>query len=337
MKQRWKSWLKAAAGALTALALLNAFCAWYYNPTAYQWDDFRTTDTIREPGAFTSRATEGIAWSRIDENGYNNPSAPGEEGVSVLMMGSSHTEALNVAQDQSASARLEAMLRADGETGRVYNIGISSHNLPRNAANLSRALERFQPTDCVVIETFGLTFPVAYLMGAMDDSLGRLERTEEWLPDWITRQPLSKTLYHQWMELTSGQNALAEDSSGLDDEYYQNYEDMMTRWFTWMREITDAHGVRLIVYYHPHLLLQADGSAIAEPSERYAEAYAAAARRAGIVFLDMTQPFLDAYAAEYALPHGFCNTAAGAGHLNAKGHELIAEALYKAIREEAGA
>ena len=56
----------------------------------------------------------------------------------------------------------------------------------------------------------------------------------------------------------------------------------------------------------------------------------------GITFLDLTQDFLDAYESEHILPHGFVNTAAGEGHLNAEGHEIIARALYEIIQQEGG-
>ena len=38
--------LAGAAGALAALVVLDVFCAWYYNPTAYEWDEYQATDVI---------------------------------------------------------------------------------------------------------------------------------------------------------------------------------------------------------------------------------------------------------------------------------------------------
>ena len=254
MKQKWKTALKCLAGALAALAALNLFCAWYYNPTAYEWDEARATDTIRTPGAFTSRATEGFAWMRMDENGYNNASAPGEEGVSVLMMGSSHAEALNVMQDESAAARLNEMLAADGARGMVYNIGVSSHTLPRCVANLDRALERFQPADYVVLETQDVSFPLASLAAALEDSFERLPRTDVPLPDWITGQPLVRALYRQIASLRGGEAALADEgfSFELTEETYETYVGWLGFWLNEARKTAEAHGVGLIIYYHPH-------------------------------------------------------------------------------------
>ena len=55
-----------------AVAILDAFCWWFYNPVAYVHDDVRATDTVRVPNTFNSRAKEGFAWHMTDANGYNN-------------------------------------------------------------------------------------------------------------------------------------------------------------------------------------------------------------------------------------------------------------------------
>jgi len=55
-------------------------------------------------------------------------------------------------------------------------------------------------------------------------------------------------------------------------------------------------------------------------------------------FLDMTGHFLSTYGQEHILPHGFANTAPGAGHLNAHGCDMVARALAEImLGGEAGA
>ena len=142
-----RSLLKNAAAVLVGLLLLDGFCAWYYNPAPYEYAEHRATDVIREPGALYAQAKEGLCVARVDENGYNNPAGIAEECISVLFMGSSHAEGFTVLADDNAARLLDGMLRADGREGHVYNIAISNHDLPRNAANLGRALEAFAPSD----------------------------------------------------------------------------------------------------------------------------------------------------------------------------------------------
>ena len=71
-------------------------------------------------------------------------------------------------------------------------------------------------------------------------------------------------------------------------------------------------------------------------SPEYLRAFSEACEAAGVLFVDMSERFLQAYEAEHILPHGFANTAMGQGHLNADGHRLVAEALYDAIVEAEG-
>ena len=343
MKQKWKTALKCLAGALAALAALNLFCAWYYNPTAYEWDEARATDTIRTPGAFTSRATEGFAWMRMDENGYNNASAPGEEGVSVLMMGSSHAEALNVMQDESAAARLDEMLAADGARGMVYNIGVSSHTLPALRRQPSTARwSASSPTDCVVLETQDVLLPAGQSGGRawrMPSSACRA--TDVPLPDWITGQPLARALYRQSDEPAAAREAAQADEGcpvrahGREPmtTYVATLAFLARRWRA--RRPAPTTASRLIIYYHPHLALQADGSAVsAAPPALYAEALAEAAARVGVVYLDLSAGLSGRLRGRAAsLPHGFANTAAGAGHLNADGpRDRRAERCTRALR-----
>lgn len=335
MHSRWIRILKVLGAVFLALAVLDLFCAWYYNPTSYLRDPDRATDLIRQPEAFTSRATEGFASMRMDAQGYNNASVP-DENIFVLMMGSSHTEALNVPQDQNASAQLQVLLSEAGYPGAVYNIGISSHTFARNAANLPRALEKFQPTGYVVVETADVLMFTAAVHAARDDVMDLLPETDSPLPAWLTNRPLAATLYRQWGNLTSEEEEQI-DTSYIPPDILQRYQQALTELFLQMRTEADAAGVELIFYYHPHLALTGDGGAETMTQRQCLGAFSAACQEAGITFLDLSETFLQAYEADYTLPHGFVNTSPGTGHLNADGHAIIARALFETIAEKEAA
>ena len=344
-----KSILKHAAAVLLGILILDAFCAWYYNPAPYQRPEVRSTDKIRRPDAWTSQAKEGIGVHIMDENGYNNPPDTHGDGVSVLMMGSSHTEALNVPTRDNASQQLEAMLRADGRTGRVYNIGISSHTFPHNAANLARALERFRPADYVVIETDSLRFRWRLVNRAMNDDMRRLGLHASSLPEILTDRPILKQLYRQYRALIGRTDGLDEDEDDealleapedtgdvYPEDMIERYRLGMTDWFRLLnRQAADA-GVRLIIYYHPWVDLCMDGTMAFGTNEQCLAAFRQACEDAGVIFIDMTEEFRRAYEESHVVPKGFANTALGAGHLNREGHRLVAEAVYRAICEAEG-
>lgn len=336
MKKRWKKAAATLAGLLVALVALDLFCYGYYNPAGYEWDEYRATDTIREPGAFTARAREGFAWATIDDNGYNNAQVPGEDGVFVLMMGSSHTEGLYVKPGEDVSSQLHARLMERGLEGCVYNIGISAHTLMRNAANLERALSRFEPTGYVVLETQEVKFGKSSVEKALNDSFERQPWTESVISDFISRRPLLRTLYRQWEVLMNGGDE-EEAQAEVTAEQLAQYEAALTQLMEKLRAEADDHGVELIVYYHPHLYLQEDGSALPQTDAGCLDAFSSACAAAGVEFLDMTDAFLAAYAQGHILPHGFSNTAPGVGHLNPQGNALIADALCAKILEKEAA
>lgn len=339
MKVNWRKTAKTIAALALALAILNGFCFWYYNPAEYDWDEYRATDNIREPGAFTSRAKEGIAWTTIDENGYNNAVVPGEDGVFILMMGSSHTEGLNVMQDETVPSQLQQRLQAAGVDGLVYNIGISAHNFTRNAANFDRAMVRFSPSGYVVLETQYVKFNKSAIESAMNDEFERFSATEAVISEWISAQPLTRTLYRQWQSFSAGigEDAETAEEFVITQEMLDQYETALTALLVKMRDSARETGAELIIYYHPHLQIQADGMAIADSDEGCRAAFTAACAAVEVPFLDMTDTFLRAYAEEGVLPHGFANTAPGVGHLNPQGNALIAQALCEKILEWEGA
>lgn len=336
MSSRIKKLIKPALGILAGLMILNLFCTFYYNPTGYIPSGTGATDLVREKGAFTSRATEGIAFMHIDEYGYVNPSVPGDDGIFVLMMGSSHTEALNVMPEDNASAQLERMLHDAGYSGCVYNIGMSSHTMVRNVSNYPAALDAFNPTGYVVLETADVIMYTHSLEDARTGQLERLPATGADAPGFITGIPLFKTLYRQISNLTGeGHTELYADH--IPEDAMERYEQELVTVFTMMRDEAAAHGAEVIVYYHPHLDINFDGSVSPATQHQCIEAFTRAADTAGITFVDMTPIFMDEYAAAFILPHGFSNTPAGTGHLNPEGHRMIAEELFRVISEkEAG-
>lgn len=329
MKSKWKRIAAVAAALILCFALLDVFCFWYYNPAAYVWDDARATDTVRAPGVFTSRAKEGIAWARVDADGYNNPGVPGEDGVFVLMMGSSHTEGFNVMQHETTSSLLQENLLAAGVEGNVYNLGMSAHVFARNAGNMDRALERYSPR-YIVLETQTVKIGRSEIERAAGDGFERLPWTRPVISEWVSERPLLRTVYRQWETLTGGEGEEAVEAE-ITPEQLEQYGAALTQLLIIMRETADVHGATLIIYYHPHLQLNADGSVSPLTDADCLRVFSESCAAAGVTFVDMTQPFMQAYADQHILPHGFINSAPGTGHLNADGNRIIADVLCDEI------
>ena len=332
MKKKKNRVIKSIAAVLAALVVLDLFCIWYYNPAKYEWDEYRATDNVRTANRFTSRASEGIAYSVTDAYGYNNAEIPGEDGVSVLMMGSSHLEGYNVMPEENVAVLLSEMLKEEGYDGFIYNIGTSAHNFTRNVANLERALERFAPKDYLIMETASIMITEADINAALNDSYNRNTYTKTYGVEWLTSRPLFAAVYKQWQALNQIPTGEEIQEFVITDEVVEAYRVLITELIRKIADAAEEYGVKPIIYYHPHLVPQADGTAIADVGDvRCLNAFREVCENAGVGFVDMTDEFMRNYAENHILPHGFINSAPGEGHLNAEGNAMIAQALCAAV------
>jgi hypothetical protein len=122
-------------------------------------------------------------------------------------------------------------------------------------------------------------------------------------------------------------------SGGLDefnkDDYLQALNMVMQR----LNQTSIDNNIKPIIFYHPHLSLNKDGSASANTDNEYLNAFKTACINNDIYFIDMTDTFIEEYQVNHILPYGFANTAVGAGHLNKNGHKIIANELFRRINE----
>ena len=85
--------------------------------------------------------------------------------------------------------------------------------------------------------------------------------------------------------------------------------------------------------YHPTTTLNNDGSLTLSSENENVKEFEKLCQDNGIYFLDMSKRFKEEYEKNYILPYGFSNTSVGSGHLNKYGHEMVADELYKLIKE----
>lgn len=88
------------AGILSIIILSLLLCLYSVTPVHIE-NKKRNTDYVWPANSVWVKMTEGTAYGKFDENGYNNKTVVNNPDIIVL--GSSHMEALNVMQDQNAS------------------------------------------------------------------------------------------------------------------------------------------------------------------------------------------------------------------------------------------
>ena len=154
---------------------------------------------------------------------------------------------------------------------------------------------------------------------------------------WIVllqKLPFLRLLYTQFFKggaLAFGGDA-QESVPAAEGDYRGSLSPLLDRLSTESR----AHGVKLILAYHPALLPEADGSVSPDTDPEKLAAFRELCAEKDIVFVDLTERFLASFAEESVFANGFSNTAPGSGHLNRVGHRLFAEGVYAALRDGEG-
>ncbi len=322
-------WLiKALAAGALALILLSVVVTGYEftgthidNPEGY-------TDYKWNPYQYKGTMTEGFSWLSMDQNGFNN-GYPAADAVDILLMGSSHMEAVNIPPDKNVGYLLNE--RLEKEAGLyTYNIGVSGHTLYHCAKNMEAAVDTYHPS-VVAVETSTVELDTTAMEKVLAGSYPKLKSYDSGLLYQIQRIPSIKWLYKQAGDLSFPAAASAAPPAPSWDKDRVAYAAALDGLLAQMKAAADRSGADLILFYHPTLRLNADGSASVDTPAEALALFASLCEENGVVFLDMTADFLENYRLAHTLPHGFSNTPVGTGHLNETGHALVADRLCGAI------
>lgn len=329
MKQKIKWFAKAVLAGVLAFSVACAVCLIYYNPGIHITNKTGVTDYRWLSNSFTGTMIEGIAWHKTDRNGFYNDNSALDKKMNILVMGSSHMEGTNIPYEQSAPRILSELT---GLT--VYNIGTSGHGLLTNVKNLENALSVMHPTDYVIIETVSTTFFKEDIEKCLSGEMEALLSYDSGLLFELQKLPYFKLMYSQLRKWQSG-NAATEDSSSVQAPAESNISlSSYLELASYIHEICEKHGVKPIIFYHPSLSLNPDGSATVYNDTDTISKMQEVCEKNNIIFIDMSDDFLKMYEEENVLPNGFCNTAVGFGHLNKYGHTAIARRLAAEIKSD---
>ena len=317
------------AGVISVI-LLSIFTLIYSNTGIHVTNPSHATDYMWESYQFKSTLAEGFSWLRFNEDGFNNIfSINSKDGIDILLMGSSHMEAVNVAYNENTGYLLNEYL----PNMVTYNIGISGHDIYRCAANLESAMKYYGPDKYVVIETDRVMLEPYRISEVIDGTLTPIPSHDSGIVYIVQKYiPCVLPIYRglsNWNN--AGQTTDVELSN--DMEIYQpnaEYERQLERFMGMISE--SAANCKVIIVYHPATVLDDNGELLHDNDE-YVRVFKESCSDNGIVFLDMYEDFLDEYEREKKLAHGFSNTAIGSGHLNEVGHALIANRLAVCIEE----
>ena len=258
---------------------------------------------------------------RFDNEGFNNKEKYSGK-PDILLMGSSHMEAVQVKQEENTGYLLNEYL--DYHT---YNIGISGHTIYSCVKNLSKANAYYSPSNYIIIETDS----VELNNDKMEEVLkGKYPTIPSYSSGAFYQSqiyfPVVKMMYKKILDWKSADVIDSDHNNQASTETYLN--------LFLKKAKTDAGHATLIIMYHPSINFNNSGKMIVNNDG--VDKFEKSCKENGIVFVNMTNDFEDLYYDNHKLPYGFINTGVGVGHLNKYGHKIIAERLTKTIEELEG-
>ena len=215
----------------------------------------------------------------------------------------------------------------------AYNIAVSGQTLANLCRNLEGAIKEYKPRKYVILECQSVTPSLENIKAAVDGTLPKIEKESGKLAELLQGIPYLRLLYMQLSNIqAANETPKANDFPEVpDSEYIAAIKSLIAK----VKIVSMTYGVEPIIVYHPHVLLNTDGTIRLEQPERteYVSMFSYGCTENGVKFVDMTDDIFAGYSKDYRLPHGFSNTQAGTGHLNAYGHDLVAKRLYETIKD----
>lgn len=327
--------LKIIGAGIVSIIILSILCFGYYFIPVHIENEKHNTDFTWPKNSIWIKGTEGFSYGRFDTQGYNNKEVI--DNPDVIVLGSSHAIGTQVQQEETFAAVLGEKLKGKYT---VYNMGMDDHTLYNNSANLKRNLELYEtPPKYVILETYNVYVLDSDVNNIVNDTFPVKKSYSNGIIGKLQRVPFFRLMYFQ---LTHG---LAEKlldkkvDSGITNNVTSNEDvkivekESYEKLFSYYRDIEKKYNTKLIIIYHPFLLMNEDGSIIGNTKKEDLEYFKYYSNKYNISFIDMTDDFIDMYYNEYHLPNGFTTGLIGSGHINKYGHERMGIALYKKILE----
>jgi hypothetical protein len=315
-------WFLCGAGVslLAAELLLHPISGKYETPTEIEIRNFR----------------EGQASAHFLPNGLRltgNPQIPG--APAVLIIGDSHVEAFQIPDDQTMGALVERKLRASGKQWNAWQYGWSGAEGADYIFAAPMFLEKF-PTPYIFLTMNDGDFRTKLGEQARISDRNGTVIAEGLVPNAVRgREPsfgghlarkmkesgliygaalrFQLDLEPQWQEHT----ASAQDAFPPNGASSAELMEMI------VRGLKQQYGDKLRVVYMPPQPFSAQESL--EPAESLLMAQCQAQ---GVQCRSIRDRMIHELTVNHQLCRGFSDTKPGKGHLNARGHELVADEIF---------
>lgn len=339
--------IKRVLAVILTICIMNIVCFAYYNPTH---NSVKNAYRL-EPNGIGFQATEGVAFTYTDSNGFTNRDLPLEETDYILVMGSSQGVGFNVPIEERFSDRLNTMLGYT-DTLKVYNVAYSGGGFKDIVHNYKELMEEFPEAQTVLIELDSAHLHLSESdfnyaieqVNKSDSIIGKelsnysfVERVMNFLKGSLPLGLLFIKQYLAWKPLMTD---LPEKFSSVEGEEFnlqeiEGGEDVrkeLEYWDACLQLISQESNAKIVIVFHDPINMEMNESIDTSLPEKMKQ-IEKICDKYGIEIINMLPAFTQNYMENYELPYGFGNTQLNQGHLNKTGHRLIAEEIYNYLME----
>ncbi len=295
-----------------------------------------------EPGGQIStgrvvQSDEGYSRTSFDSRGFRAPVPNGKPRKTVLVLGDSYTEALQVSDREAFPEQTQTRLIAKGMDIGFYNAGVSGGAPPRYIA-VGPYFQRTLQPDEVVVQLNESDFSTDYFDRAHNffpektgdeykvvvlPSAGKQRMTK--LPGFSTL--LRSSLFQMASKKVVTGKAAASGNGRSSKVSAKLAGAELRRYIQWSVKNLRSAYANLTLIYVPYINYY-NLDDLGNPCEAI---LGEECGRAGVNLIDMRDIYVRHFLATGVCPNGFSNTSPGKGHINAVGHALLAEALSERL------
>ena len=217
----------------------------------------------------------------------------------------------------------------------TYNIGMSGHQFLNCLDNLDDALDEFNPTKYVVIQTGDIVFSKDDIIAVKNHTLGNIPSYDSGFVFFLQKIPAIKVLFKQLSDKLSNDRKRAISSpSDSSDSNYSYVSLILNDVLSEKKNSCEKQNCSLIVAYTPPISITTSGTMERNDELEWVNQVKKCCDDNGIVFLDCFDFFEYEYTKNYIVPYGFDNSKIAAGHLNENGHRILASVIAQYIEGE---
>ena len=315
-----------------------------------------TLGYMNEPLTRFIFSSEGYSRERFNRIGFNDKDTiPGTGIKRMFVVGDSYSESFQLAQSKSYVQLLENKLNEPetSQTVDVIKLARDGFNPAHYPLVIDRFIDDFQP-DLIVLQFWnhsGGDLYSPYIACEYDEAgnvIGlELSQSSEDIGKDALRIVINNSalIYHAlrrykpYIMKTVGwfsglgnflqkQNSVTKNN---EDEQYdagkeQRSLDDMKKKITFIVEEIMSHNTELLIFYipRPGIYFQGDNKQVSDTLQ----ALKTVTGVKGVPFVDLSNSIKEYYINNVNPLNGFANTFPGTGHLNAQGHNLIAQELF---------